>query len=164
MARKTSQPASRTRKAKAEAVPVTLPPMTAAEEQNWAMLAHLSVLVNLFTGSLGPVVALLIYLTFKDRSRYVAFQALQATFFQLVWWLGLGLVIALTWVWTGLLSAILIGLFCIPFACLITLLPLYPLAYGVIGGVRCSRGEDFVYPWIGPWVRRTMMPDQAGLG
>lgn len=158
MARKTSQPASRTRKPKPEAAPATLPPMTAAEEQNWAMLAHLSVLVNLVTGSLGPVVALLIYLTFKDRSRYVAFQALQATFFQLVWWLGLGLVIALTWVWTGLLSAIVIGIFCIPFACVITLLPLYPLVHGVIGGVRCSRGEDFMYPWIGPWVRRTMMP------
>ena len=31
-----------------------------------AMLAHLSVLANLVTGALGPVVALVIYLAYKD--------------------------------------------------------------------------------------------------
>ena len=35
-------------------------PISPAKEHNWAMLAHLSILLNLFTGFLGPVVALII--------------------------------------------------------------------------------------------------------
>src|SRR6478609_6695117 len=31
-------------------------PLSASEERTWAMLVHLSVLINLFTGVLGPVV------------------------------------------------------------------------------------------------------------
>ncbi len=52
------------------------------------MLAHLSILANLVTGLLGPVIALVIYLALKDRSRYVAEQAMQSFIFQLVWWVG----------------------------------------------------------------------------
>ncbi len=47
------------------------------------MLAHLSILINLFTGVLGPVAALIIYLVYKDRSRYVAYQAMQSFIYQL---------------------------------------------------------------------------------
>ena len=43
-------------------------PLSQSEERTWAMLAHLSILVNLFTGVLGPFVALLIYLVFAPRS------------------------------------------------------------------------------------------------
>ena len=63
-------------------MPVTNLPQTPArlspsEERMWAMLAHLSVLINLVTGAFGPIVALIIYLVYKDRSRYVAYQSLQ---------------------------------------------------------------------------------------
>ena len=61
--------------------PVRLSP---SEERTWAMLAHLSVLINLVTGALGPIAALLIYLVYKDRSRYVAFQSLQSLLLQLI--------------------------------------------------------------------------------
>jgi uncharacterized protein len=52
-------------------------PLTPEEERQWAMIAHLGVLVNLVSGFLGPVVPLAIYMIYKDRSRYVAYQSLQ---------------------------------------------------------------------------------------
>src|SRR5256885_13126322 len=53
-----------------------------SSDLTWAMVAHLTVLLNLVTGFLGVVAALVIYLVFKDRSRYVAYQSLQAFVFQ----------------------------------------------------------------------------------
>ena len=41
-------------------------------------------------GFLGPVAALVVYLIFQNRSRYVAYHALQAFVFQLIWWGGGG--------------------------------------------------------------------------
>ena len=155
MARRASQPAKKTQ---TTAAPTTLP-LTESEERTWAMLAHLSVLINLITGSLGPAVALVIFLIFKDRSRYVAFQALQATLFQLVWWLGAWVVLGTLWAITGLLSIVLIGLLCIPFVCVLSLLPVYPLVHGTIGAIQCSSGDDFEYFWIGPWTRRILAMD-----
>jgi hypothetical protein len=45
------------------------PPLTTREENTLAMIAHLAILLNLVTGVLGLVVALVIYLAYKDRSR-----------------------------------------------------------------------------------------------
>ena len=42
-------------------------PLTPADERLWAMLAHLSVLLNLVTGFLGVVAALIIYMLYRDR-------------------------------------------------------------------------------------------------
>ncbi len=128
-------------------------PLSQGEERTWAMLAHLSVLVNLFTGVLGPVVALIIYLMFANRSKYVAYHAMQSFLFQLVVWYGIGVM----WGVVGLLSAILIGVLLIPFACVLTPLLLLGMAiapiYGVIGAVQTSQGQDFEYWWVGSWVR-----------
>lgn len=128
-------------------------PLTQGEERTWAMLAHLSVLVNLFTGVLGPVVALIIYLMFANRSRYVAYHAMQSFLFQLVVWYGIGVM----WGVVGILSAVLIGVILIPFACLLTPLLLLGMAiapiYGIIGAVETSQGKDFTYWWVGGWVR-----------
>ncbi|HZD58393.1 MAG TPA: DUF4870 domain-containing protein [Anaerolineales bacterium] len=141
------------------------PPLSAEDERTWAMLAHISVLVNLVTGFLGPVAALVIYLVYKDRSRYVAYQSMQAFVFQLIWWVGAGALIGIIWAITGLLSLILIGILLIPFSILLTiglaLLPLGALVYGVIGAVECSQGNDFRYWYIGDWVRGTLEPIKA---
>jgi hypothetical protein len=130
-------------------------PLSPQDERTWSMLAHLSILVNLFSGFLGPIAALVIYLVFKDRSRYVAYQSLQSFIFQLVWWVGGGALVAAAWAVTGVLSAILIGLLCIPFAMLISLVPLAALVYGIVGGIQTSQGQDFRYWLIGDWVRGT---------
>jgi uncharacterized Tic20 family protein len=132
-----------------------LPPLSSSDERTWAMLAHLSVLLNLVTGFLGPIAALVIYLVYKDRARYVAYQSLQAFIFQLVAWVGGGVLVGLTWAVSGILSAVLIGLLCMPFACVLSFLPLGALVYGVIGGIQCSQGQDFRYWLVGDWVRGT---------
>jgi uncharacterized protein len=122
----------------------------------WPMLAHLSVLVNLFTAFIGPVVALIIYLVFRDRSRYVAYHSLQSFLNQLIWWIGGGTIIAIIWTITGVLSAVLVGLCLIPLACLFTLMPLIAVIQGVIGAVQTSQGQDYKYWWVGDWVRGTL--------
>lgn len=141
-----------------EANPNTLPPepLSTSDEHTWAMLAHLSVLANLVTGFLGPVAALVIYLVFKDRSRYVAYHSMQSFVFQLIWWLGGGALTGIAWTFTGIASIALIGLLCIPLACLISLIPLGALIYGAIGAVQCSQGQDFRYWLVGDWMRSTL--------
>jgi hypothetical protein len=50
-----------------------------------------------------------------------------------------------------------LGLGCLlmPFALLVSLVPLAALVYGVLAGVQCSQGEDFRYWLVGDWVRET---------
>jgi len=136
-------------------------PLPQAEEHTWAMLAHLSVLVNLFTGVLGPLVALIIYLMFASRSRYVAYHAMQSFLFQLAVWYGIGLM----WGTVGLLSAVLVGVVLIPFACLLTPVLLLGMAiapvYGIYGAIQTSQGRDFQYLWVGSWVRNLLTGVQA---
>jgi uncharacterized Tic20 family protein len=131
-------------------------PLSVSEERSWAMLAHLSVLVNLFTGVLGPVVALIIYLIFLPRSKYVAYHAMQSFLFQLLLWYGLGVM----WGIVGTLSAIVIGIVLIPFACVLTPFFLIGMAiapiYGIVGAVQVSQGQDFKYWLVGDWVRGTL--------
>jgi uncharacterized Tic20 family protein len=131
-------------------------PLTPSEERSWAMLAHLSILLNLVTGLLGLVGALVIYLIYKDRSRYVGYHALQSLIFQLIVWLGGGALAGIAWTITGVLSAVLIGLICIPLALIISLIPLAGVVYGIIGGIQCSQGQDFRYWLVGDWVRGTL--------
>ena len=131
-------------------------PLSVSEERTWAMLAHLSVLVNLFTGVLGPVVALVIYLIFLPRSKYVAYHAMQSFLFQLLMWYGIGVM----WGIVGMLSAVVIGVVLIPFACVLTPFFLLGMAiapiYGIVGAVQSSQGQDFKYWLVGDWVRGTL--------
>ncbi len=132
------------------------PPMSPSDERTWAMLAHLSVLLNLVSGFLGVLAALLIYLILKDRSRYVAYHSLQAFIMQLIAWLGGGIVAGVAWAISSILSTVLIGCLLMPIALLFSLLPLAALVYGVVGGIQCSQGQDFRYWLVGDWVRSTL--------
>lgn len=142
-----------------EVLPAALPapaqPLSPADERTWAMIAHLSVLLNLVTGFLGVGAALLIYLLYKDRSRYVAYQAMQAFLMQLIFWAGGGLLIGVMWAIVGALCAILVGVLLIPFAVVLTLVfvlfPIIAVVYGIVGGFNCSDGKDFRYWLIGEW-------------
>lgn len=148
-----------------QSTPAQLPPpdsqapLSQADERTWAMLAHLSILLNLLTGLLGPLAAFIIYLVYKDRSRYVAYQSLQAAIFQAITWVGVGLVIGAMWLVTALLSVVLVGILCIPFTLLGTIflliVPFAAIIYGVYAAVQCSSGEDFEYWLVGDWVRST---------
>jgi uncharacterized Tic20 family protein len=139
-------------------VPPAAPqPLSPSDERTWAMLAHLSILANLFTGFLGPVAALVIYLVFKERSRYVAYQSFQSFVFQLVAWVGGGFLAALAWtVSASLVPVVGLGCLCMPGAAAVSLIPLGALVYGVVGAVQCNSGQDFQYWQVGDWVRSTL--------
>lgn len=128
-------------------------PLTPSEERNWAMLAHLTNLLNIFTGFLGVLGALLIYLIYKDRSRYVAYQAMQSFLFQLIAWLAAGFVAAFLWVIGITLTIVIIGLLILPLAMLFSLVPIASLVYSVIAAVQTNEGKDFKYWLVGDWVR-----------
>ncbi len=131
-------------------------PLSPSDEHTWAMIAHLSILGNLVTGFLGPVAALVIYLVYKERSRYVAYHSMQSFVFQLIGWVGAGALAGVVWAVSGVLSTVLIGLLCMPLACIISLFPFGALIYGVVGGVQTSQGQDFKYWLVGDWVRTTL--------
>lgn len=135
-------------------VPAAIPqPLTPEEERTWAMLAHLSILANLITGLLGIAFALIVYLTYKDRSRYVARQSLQAFIFQLVAWFGGGVVVVISWIIICLLMFVLVGFCLIPLGIVISAIPLAALCYGVVAAVQCKDGQDFKYWMVGDWIR-----------
>jgi uncharacterized Tic20 family protein len=133
-----------------------LTPVSPADERTWGMLAHLSVLLNLFTGFLGPVAALIIYLVYKDKSRFIAYHALQSLVFQLIAWVGGSFLTGAAWLLSGILSTVFIGILCVPFACLFGLLPIAAIVYSIIGAVLTSQGQDFRYWLVGDLVRGTL--------
>jgi uncharacterized Tic20 family protein len=134
------------------------PALAPSDERTLAMLAHLSVLVNLVSGGLGLVAALVIYLVYKERSRYVAYHSLQAFFFQLVFWVGGGALAGIAWGVSGILTMVLVGCLLMPIALLLTLVPVAAVVYGVVAAIQCSQGEDFQYWLVGDWVRGTLSP------
>lgn len=128
-------------------------PLTASEENTWALIAHLSTLANLFTGFLGPIIALIIYFVFRDRSRYVAYQSFQSFLFQLIFWVGAGFLVGISWTLVGILSVVIVGICLIPLACLFSLVPVFAIGYGIVGAIKAGQGEDFRYWLVGDWTR-----------
>jgi uncharacterized protein len=133
-------------------------PLSPSEERTWGMIAHLSVLLNLVTGFLGGIAAIIIYFVYKDRSRLVAYHAMQSFIFQSITWLGAGFLGGL---FVGLGSAfafLIIPLLCLLPGFLFLLAMPASLIYGIIGGVKVNNGEDFRYWQIGDWVREILEP------
>ncbi|MBA2694132.1 MAG: DUF4870 domain-containing protein [Rubrobacter sp.] len=124
-----------------------LAPMT-RDERTWAMLSHLTVFLNLFTGFIGgPIASFVIWLVYKDRSPSVAFHALQSTWYQIPWlvvlWVG--------WTLSWLLTAVLVGFLMMPVMLVITAIPFVHSAYGAY---QISEGHDFRYPLIADMISR----------
>ena len=117
------------------------PALEEREERLWSALAHLSIFLNLFTGVLGPVAALVIWLVYKDRSETVRFQALQAALYQVAWLLVLGV----GWTVTGALTVILVGFLLIP---LMAVLSVVPFAHAAYAAYRVGEGRAFRYPFV----------------
>lgn len=120
--------------------------MSAQEEKSWSILAHLSIFLNPFTGFLGPVAALVIWLVYRDRSSKVAFHALQAMWYQVAWLVLLGA----GWALTGVLTLVLIGFLLIPVMALLTVAPFVHAAYAAY---RVSKGDDYRYPFVADLVQ-----------
>jgi len=133
-------------------------PLTESEERTWAMLAHFSVLLNMVSGFVGGIVAIIIYFIYKDRSRFVAYHAVQSFIFQSITWIGAGIVSAILITIGSTLSFLIIPLLCLIPGFLVLLLIPGSLIYGIIGGVQVNNGEDFRYWQIGDWVRDILEP------
>lgn len=151
------------------------PPVSSNDERAWAAIAHASALVTVLFGILtggalclvGPIVPLVIWLVFRQRSQSVARHALQATIFQAlvvvltaaVGVLGLVLVVA-AWLGTAALMNAVVGICLIPIALALTLLwgtvtlglPVAALVYACYGAYELVQGRDFRYWLVGNWV------------
>lgn len=154
------------------------------DEWTAAALAHASILLTVVLGPaggagalIGPLIPLVIALGYRQRSRYVAFHALQSFIYQVVGVLigvpvytavtGLltaGTVIAYVITVIGFLALVLPGLLLVPIALLLTLVtvswvtgvPLAWLGYGLFAAYQTYQGADFRYPLIGDWLAKEM--------
>jgi uncharacterized Tic20 family protein len=140
------------------------------DERVMAALAQISVLVPL----LGVIAPIIIWVTQKDKSRYVAFQSLQAIAFQLTmvfaWFVGMGcymcsffsMFLAIPFGGSGESSQSVSPLFALPFLTPFLVMGLMFLGaflfilYGIIAAVMTFQGKPFRYVIIGRRVERFM--------
>jgi uncharacterized Tic20 family protein len=134
------------------------------DERITAALAHGAIIIP-YVGILGPI---MVWVTQKERSAYVALQALQAIALQalliVLWFLGMGCymcsiigMIPATIVMAQTTPEDFLGLgFIFPFAVfgMVMLIQFFFVIYGVVGVVQCLRGRDFRYVLVGGWVER----------
>jgi uncharacterized Tic20 family protein len=155
------------------------PASVSENERKWAALAHastlLTALVALGSGGLGVLltmfVPLFIYFSFRKRSEFVAFHALQAFTIQLVGTIGwvallvVGTVVAIALFFVSLiLIVLLVGIILAPvvvlayvlFVLLSLLLPIGMVIYSVIAAVETWGGHNYRYPYIARWVESQM--------
>src|ERR687889_966903 len=99
--------------------------MSVEGERTWSALAHLSTFLNIFTGFLGPVVAFVIWLVYKDDSPTVARHALRSVFYQVAWLSA----IFIGWAITFALMAILVGFLLVPVMAIVTIAPFVQASY-----------------------------------
>lgn len=120
------------------------------DERLWAMLAHLcgflghSVVLGQY---LGPF---FIYLYYKEKSRYVAYHALQSLYFQL---LLLALFVA-----SGLLSLVTCGVLIPLWIAIAILVGVAAIVCPIIAAYNSYQGKSIEYWLVGAWAR-----EQAGV-
>ena len=146
------------------------------DEWTAAALAHASVLLTLILGMAGGVgapvglaVPLVMYFGYREKSRFVAFHALQSFVYQITGVLiyavtaaVMGIGVTMVWNISGWLAGVLVGLLLMPFALLLTMLmvllllgaPLAWLGYGLYAAYQVYQGRDFRYWLIGERLER----------
>jgi uncharacterized membrane protein len=152
-----------------------------SDEWTAAALAHASVILTLILGAaggvgavIGPAVVLAMYFGYRERSRFVAFHALQSFVYQVAGMLlytvaasVLGSLVWVAWSVSGALAQVFVGLLMMPFALLLSLLtalilviaPLVWLCYGLYAAYKVYQGHNFYYEWIGERVEREVKSD-----
>jgi uncharacterized Tic20 family protein len=115
--------------------------MSSRDENTWSVLAHLSVFVNLLTGFFGPVVALIIWFVYRDRSERIAFHAVQSALYQAAW----AVILAIGWTVTGLLMMVIVGFLLLPVMILLSFVPFVHMAYAAY---KVNQGVDYRYPFV----------------
>ncbi len=124
------------------------------EEMTAAALAHASTLLGFATGGLaGVAAALLIWLVYREKSKYAAFQAMQALVFQMAV-LGVTIAVAAAMV-LSMLTICLIPLGLVLLLAVVGL-PLAGLFYGLYAAYETYYGVDFLYWKVGELVQQQM--------
>ena len=111
------------------------------DENTWSTLAHLSVFLNLLTGFLGPVAALVIWLMYKERSPRVSFHALQSLLYQVAWMV----ILVAGWTVAGILTVVFIGFLLFPVMLVLTVVPFVHMGYAAY---KINQGVDYRYPLV----------------
>jgi len=108
-----------------------------ADERLWAMLAHLFALLG-YLVLLGQYIApLVIYLVYRERSRFVAFHALQELYFQLA--------LLVPWAMVYVVGILTCGL-----GFLLAIVPtVLNLVFVLIAAIRANNGEWYELPLVG---------------
>ena len=133
--------------------------MSARDERTWSVLSHLSMFLNLFTGFLGAVAALIVWLVYRDRSEKVTFHALQSTFYQAGWLVVLVAGWAPTGLLMGVLIGVLIGFLLVPAMVVVSVVPFAHAARTLLTRpTRWARGRSTATPWATPWPRNSRCP------
>jgi len=148
------------------------------DERVMAALSHVSALLPLI-GVIAPIV---IWVTQREKSRYVAFQSLQALAYQLTmiiaWFLSMGCYMCSffgTFLSLFVTEAAPISQSSDFLAILISVLPFLVIGvifvfgiafviYGVIGAILAFQGKPFRYVIIGKRVERFMQTGQTAAG
>lgn len=107
------------------------------DERNWAMIAHLSALLFLWSGIGGVIGPLIVYLIRKDDMPFAAQQAKEACNFQITMLL-LGLV---AWFLILLIITLPIGL---P---MLFILGILDVVLTIVAAVKVSEGVAYRYPF-----------------
>ena len=115
--------------------------LSAQDERTWSVLSHLSMFLNLVTGFLGPVAALIIWFVYKNRPQKVAFHALQSIWYQIGWLV----ILAVGWTVTTLLLVVLVGFVLIPVMAIVFVVPVVHAGYAAY---KVSQGEEYRYPFV----------------
>ncbi len=141
--------------------------LSAQDERVMAAMAHATIIFP----AVGLIGSLIIWGTQKEKSEFLAFQALQAAVYHLLMLLA-GLLAGVLYVCSFLgmpITTLLVAPFdegaalCLPFlpiTCVLGILFLGLLAwlayvgYGIYGALSVLQGRDFRYVFLGPWLER----------
>jgi hypothetical protein len=102
------------------------PPLTQAEDNQWASFAHLG-------GILSFLPSLIIWLIFKDRGAFTNVEAKEALNFQIT--IAIGYVIA------SILTVVIIG------ALLFPVLGILSIVFSILGFLKTKDGISYRYPF-----------------
>ena len=129
-----------------------------ADERTMAALAHGSALLDLFAGVGGLIAALVIWLTQREKSAWVAQHALQALVFQASVLVVTVLVVGVVWVFGFIISFATIGIGTI-IAVPVMILAFFGgfamvaagMCYSLYAAYQIYQGREFTYVITGKW-------------
>jgi uncharacterized Tic20 family protein len=116
----------------APAAPQPAPPLTEAEDKQWASFAH-------FGGVLGILPALIIWLIFKDRGAKTNVEGKEALNFQIT----VTIAQVALWILGTVLAIIFIG-FLFYFLAFVVWVAM--VIFSILGGVKVNGGGSYRYP------------------